>query len=169
MKKLISAAFIVFTLLVISGCGDGSSRAVDRHVDNYVPELLIYDIVDSYGNDSADPEYPFYEILDESVFDVYWEVNSLEDYTVTLILNDRPVPTGGIALHSQVCGAGRRCDQGGGWICDYFDDYMSCEDAVTPVDVLPLTRKTQNLYLVMNICDSDSPYCEYDYYSVIVE
>jgi hypothetical protein len=168
MTKFLSAAFIVFTLLVVSGCGgSSSSRAVEHH-EEYVPELLLFDIVDSEGRDSADAAYKDYYILEESVFDIFWEVNSLEDYTVTLMLNDSDSPVGAIPIHSQICGAGRRCDQGGGWICDYMDNSMSC-DGMNITDVYGKTRKTPYLYLILSICDYDSRYCEYDRYPVIVE
>lgn len=170
MKKL-SAILILLPLLLVTGCGGGSSsRVVEPVPENYVPELLLFDLVDSYGDESADYGYEYeYEIADESVFDVFWEANSLEDYTVNLYLNDASDPRGGILIHSQICGAGRRCDQGGGWICDYFDDSMSCDDSGVAKNVAPLTRRTPHLYLVLSICDLDSPYCEYDHFDVFVE
>ena len=169
MKNFLPAAFVALALLIMSGCGGGSSsRTIDPPPPDYVPELLLFDMVDSEGKDSADYGDIEYLILNESVFDVFWEVNSLEDYKVTLMLNDRDSPTGAIPIHSQICGAGRRCDQGGGWICDYLDDSMSCEGARI-ADVYPLTRKTPYLYLILSICDYDSAYCEYDYYRIIAE
>lgn len=178
MKKILSVAMIALFSLAISGCGD-DSVAADPHHDNYVPELQVFDLVDSYGTDTARAGHPPLALtpyLYDGVFDVYWEVDSLEDYTVTLSINDRPTLTNSLVIHSQVCGEGRRCDQGGNWICELTEDpvttdpYMSCDGSVFQQNIYPLIVKyPQQVYLFMEICDTNSNYCEYDYYPVTIE
>lgn len=174
MKKILSAAMIALCSLAFSGCG-GESRAVDDpHHDDYVPELRVFDLIDSYDTDTAKPNHPPLALspyLYDGLFDVFWQVNSLEDYTVTLRINNRPSLTNSLVVHSQVCGAGRRCDQGGNWICEYTKDfYMSCDGSSFERDIYPLVSKVPQLvYLLLEVCDSNSGYCEYDYYPVTLE
>jgi hypothetical protein len=173
MKKILLAAMIACISLAISGCGD-DSVAADPHHEDYVPELLLFDIIDSYDTDTAQPNHPPLALspyLYDGLYEIFWEVNSLEDYTVTLRINDRPTLTNSLVIHSQVCGAGRRCDQGGSWMCEYTNDfYMSCDGSSFERDIYPLVSSVpQQVYLFLEICDSDSGYCEYDYYPVTLE
>ena len=111
MKKMLLAAIIACISLAISGCGD-DSVAADPHHEDYVPELLLFDIIDSYDTDTAQSNHPPLALspyLYDGLYEIFWEVNSLEDYTVTLRINDRPTLTNSLVIHSQVCGAGRRC------------------------------------------------------------
>jgi hypothetical protein len=174
MKKILSTAIIALCSLAMSGCGGESHAVDDPHHDDYVPELRVFDLIDSYDTDTAKPNHPALALspyLYDGLFDVFWQVNSLEDYTVTLRINDRPSLTNSLKIHSQVCGAGRRCDQGGNWICEYTNDfYMSCDGSSVERDIYPLVSKVPQLvYLLLEVCDSNSGYCEYDYYPVTLE
>lgn len=174
MKKILSTAIIALCSLAMSGCGGESHAVDDPHHDDYVPELRVFDLIDSYDTDTAKPNHPALALspyLYDGLFDVFWQVNSLEDYTVTLRINDRPSLTNSLKIHSQVCGAGRRCDQGGNWICEYTNDfYMFCDGSSVERDIYPLVSKVPQLvYLLLEVCDSNSGYCEYDYYPVTLE
>ncbi len=174
MKKILSVAVLALFSVTLVGCGGSSSAVDDPHRDNYVPELRVFDIIDSYDTDTAKPNHPALALspyLYDGLYEIFWEVNSLEDYTVTLRINDRPTLANSLVIHSQVCGAGRRCDQGGGWICEYTNDfYMSCDGSTVERDIYPLVKKVPQLvYLLLEVCDSNSGYCEYDYYPVTLE
>lgn len=174
MKRILPTAMIACLSLVVAGCGDDSVAVDDPHHHDYRPELRIFDIVDSYGSDTAKPNYPTLALnpdVYEGVFDIYWEVNSLEDYKVTLWINDRATLTNSIRVHSQYCGAGRSCDQAGNWICQYYDNfYMSCDGGATESYISPLIKGwPQQVYMLLEVCDSNSGYCEYDYYPVTLE
>ncbi len=174
MKKILSIAVLALSFLTLSGCGGGSSAVDDPHHDNYVPELRVFDIIDSYDTDTAIPKHPPLALTPyryDGLYEIFWKVNSLEDYTVTLRINDRPVLANSLVIHSQVCGAGRRCDQDGSWICEYTNDfYMSCDGSTIEKDIYPLVAKVPQLvYLFLEVCDSNSGYCEYDYYPVTLE
>lgn len=173
MSKIVS----VFALLVLAGvltaCGGTSSAAHDPH-EEFVPELRAFDIIDSYDTDTAVPKYPPLYLTPyryDGLYEIFWAVDSLEDYTVNLRINDRASIAGSLLINSQVCGAGRRCDQSGNWICEYTTDfYMSCDNATREVDVYPLIQQLpQQVYLLLEVCDRNSGYCEYDYYPVTLE
>lgn len=174
MKKILSVAVFVLFSVTLTGCGGSSSAADDPHHDDYVPELRVFDIIDSYDTDTATPKHPPLALspyLYDGLYEIFWNVNSLEDYTVTLRINDRPTLANSLVIHSQVCGEGRRCDQAGNWICEYTNDfYMSCDGSTVEKDIYPLiTKVPQLVYLFLEVCDSNSGYCEYDYYPVTLE
>lgn len=172
MSNVVALFAVVLLASFVSACGGERSAAHDPH-DDYVPELRAFDIIDSYDTDTAVSNKPlalspyFYDGL----YEVFWAVNSLEDYTVSLRINDRASIAGSLLINSQVCGAGRACDQAGNWICEYTNDfYMSCDNSVREVDVYPLIRQLpQQVYLLLEVCDRNSGYCEYDYYPVTLE
>lgn len=173
MLTKLTAAILLSICVGLPGCG-GSSVAVDDPHEDYVPELRAFDIIDSYDIDTAAPNHPplaFSPYLYEGLYEIFWDVNSLEDYTVSLRINDRATLADSLVIHSQVCGAGRRCDQSGNWICEYTSDfYMSCDGSAHEIDIYPLIdRMPQTVYMFIEICDSNSGYCEYDYYPVTLE
>lgn len=174
MKKILSVAVFVLFTVTLAGCGGGSSAVDDPHHEDYVPELRVFDIIDTNDTDTAKPNHPHLEInpyRNDGIFGVFWEVNSLEDYTVTLHINDQPTLANSLKVHSQVCGAGRSCDQDGGWACTYTTDfYMYCDNSNFEQDVYPLLANSpQKVYLLLKVCDSNSGYCEFDYYPVFLK
>ncbi|WP_231591845.1 hypothetical protein [Cellvibrio sp. pealriver] len=170
MKKLLPAIGLLLCVNFLSGCGSETVAADDPH-ENYVPELRAFDIIDSYDTDTATPNHPPL-ILDpylyDGLFEVFWDVDSLEDYRVSVRINDRNTIENSIVVHSQWCGAGRSCDQSGNLICEYTSDFfMSCGNAAQERDIYPLIDQIpQKVYLFIEICDYNSGYCEYDYYPV---
>lgn len=173
MIKILPAVLVFFISICLSGCGSGTVAVEDPH-DNYVPELRAFDIIDSYDTDTANPNHPPLALspyLYDGLYEIFWDVNSLEDYTVTLRINNRTTIAGSLPIYSQVCGAGRQCDQSGNWVCEYTSDfYMSCEGSAREVDIYSLVNKVpQKVYLFVEICDTNSAYCEYDYYPVTLE
>lgn len=173
MSKILASFALVILPSVLVACGGSGSAASDPGED-YRPELRAFDIIDSYDTDTAIPNHPplalspyFYDGL----YEVFWAVDSLEDYTVSLRINDRASIAGSILINSQVCGAGRVCDQGGNWICEYTNDFfMSCDNSPREVDIYPLiSQLPQRVFLLLEVCDRNSGYCEYDYYPVTLE
>ncbi len=155
--------------MILSACG---GEAVERTY-NPAPTLVRFDIVDSYGTDTKFSTKPL--ALDpyivNGLFDVFWEVNSLYDYRINIRVNSTASIAGSLLIYSDICGAGRVCDQGGNLICEYTSDlYLSCNSARNPTDIAPLIKNIpQTLYLMLEICDLDSPSCGYKYYPVSMQ
>lgn len=173
MKKLFGLlmAFVSISLIACGG-GGGSTRVVTPQVINYTPELQHFDIVDSYGIDTAKPGTtpltidPYY---DGGLFDVFWEVNSLEDYRMNIRINDTAGVNNSLLIYSEICGLNRACDQGGGVICEYTANYMlSCNGSNNPRYIRELfpDGAPEGLHLVLEVCDLNSSYCAYDSYPV---
>lgn len=173
MTKNLPIAIVLVLSIGLFGCGS-ETVAVDDHHENYTPELRAFDIIDSYDTDTATPNHPPLALspyLYDGLYEIFWNVDSLEDYRVTLRINDRASINGSLPIYSQWCGAGRSCDQSGHWVCEYTNDfYMSCEGSAKEVDIYSLVKQVpQKVYLLIEICDSNSGYCEYDYYPVTLE
>ena len=105
------------------------------------------------------------------MFEIRWIASSLEDYRVRVSINDRPSLTDSVEIHNERCGAGLWCDRDGSLLCEYCVNLtLSCDRYSDPVDISYLFYTIpEDLYLFLEICDIDSPYCEYDYYPVTME
>lgn len=177
--KIFTLSILMMLLVGVTACG--GDRVASHHPEDFVPALQYFDVIDSYGVDTARTpraELALSPFEYNGLFEVFWQVNSLEDYTVSLKINDRPSLVDSITIHSEVCGENKWCDQAGNLVCEYTDDFlMACENASKFVDILPLFAADINgepvtpetLYLFLEICDYDSFYCEYDYYPVSMQ
>ncbi len=169
MNKVI-LLFAVFTSLFLTACGGDREPVYD---DNFVPELRSFDMIDSYDVDTSTSNAPLALSPNQynGLFEIFWKVNSLENYRVSLKINDRDTLYNSITIGSTVCGAGLVCDQSGNWVCEYTEDlFMNCDTSVRNVDIEPLfSTIPQKLYLLLEVCDIDSNYCEFDSYPVTME
>lgn len=169
MNKL-PLVFVILLSLLLVACDEEPVQVYD---DNPVPELRSFHMIDSYDVDTSNSNAALrlspYEY--EGLFEIFWKVNSLENYRVSLKINDRDTLSNSIAIGSTVCGAGLVCDQAGHWVCEYTDDlYMNCDTSIKDVDIEPLFNDIpKNLYLLLEVCDIDSNYCEFDSYPVTME
>lgn len=161
---------IMLCLGFLTACGGGGSGGGggEIHAYNPTPTLVRFDIVDSYGVDTAESNRPL-EIdpyIGNGLFDVFWRVNSLDDYRINIRVSSKPSVSNSILIYSEVCGAGRACDQGGGVICEYTSDsYLSCNNARIPTDIISLP---EDVYMILEVCDLNSSYCGYKYHPVFM-
>jgi hypothetical protein len=162
--------------VTLMGCGGGGGGTVyveDPRPINYTPELRSFNLFDSYDIDTrvdATTPLTLSPYLYDGLFDVFWGVNSLEDYHVELRINDIPDPQASFLIHRELCGAGLWCDQAGNLICEYTSDlYMACEGEPLVDISLLFPQIPEELYLILQVCDINSSYCEFDYYPVLME
>lgn len=169
MKKIIA---ILSMGLLLTACGGGGSHS-EPPPFNPKPTLLHFDIVDSYGVDTATSSEPLTinPYLYNGLFDIFWDVNSIEDYRINVRINDQPTVANSFLIYSEICGAGAACDQEGNVICEYTTDLtLSCNNASNPTDISALFNAIpQELYMVFEICDLDSAYCAFNFYPVLME
>ncbi len=149
-------------VLMLAGCGGGADVVVVQD-PNPTPTFKSFSIVDSYGVDSSVSSQPLAidPYKDDGLFDVFWWVSSVENYRINLYLNDRDALGGAILVYTDVCGNTGRCGNDGSAICQYTSDfYMACNDDTKETDIASLfTRVPQQMYLLMEVCDIDSPLC----------
>jgi hypothetical protein len=178
VSQSLSLAVLTLGVFLLVGCGGSGRSAGVVYADNpppvnYTPELYSFDLFDSYDVDTRVDSVtplalsPFYY---EGLFDIFWQANSLENYHLELRLNDRPSSYNSLLIHHEICGEGLWCDQAGSLICEYTSDlFMACESEPL-VDVSPLIQTLpQELYLILQVCDINSSWCEFDYYPVWME
>ena len=169
--KLFLTPIAIVSYLLLTGCGGAE---VELRVIDYTPTLHQFDVVDSYGVDTAKPgDLPLAinPYINNGLFDVSWQVNSLDDYRINIRINDYPSVSSSELIYSEVCGVGRACDQGGGVICQYTSDFtVSCNNSsrIPNIDYL-FKSVPQKLYLIMQVCDINSSNCEYQDYPVLME
>lgn len=167
MNKTI-ALMLVISSLLLTACGGGREAEVV-----YVPDIHRFDVVDSYGVDTAksNATLAINPYLDNGLFDIFWEVNSLEDYKVNILVNDIRSANRSFLVYSEVCGAGLACDQDGGVICQYTSDFtLSCNNSSRVADIGDLFLQVpQPLYLVLEVCDIHAYSCDYAYRRVVME
>lgn len=158
--------------LALTGCGGGGEVVVVQD-SNPSPTFKSFSIVDSYGVDSAVSSQPLAidPYKDDGLFDVFWWVGSSENYRINLYLNDRDALSGAIRVYSDVCGNTGRCGNDGNAICQYTSDfYMACNDDTKETDISGLfSRVPQQMYLLMEVCDIDSPLCTLRSHPVLME
>lgn len=166
--KILKLFALCASILAITACegGDGSGKFYTRSG----PELYGFSIVDSYGVDS-DQDFVSPLSIDPNVdggwFEIYWDVESHNDYTVEIALNDRADMRGAIVVGREYCGPRLACDDLGGHFCHYTkDNYLGCAWLDNEVhhnqkDVYDfLYEFPQPLYLNIRVCDLQGRFCE---------
>lgn len=168
MKTFLLAMVLGFILTACGGGGDDPDQ-----VYNPAPVLVGFDVVDSYGVDTGSSAAPLAlnPYKDDGLFDLFWRVNSLEDYRVNIYFNDSSALSNAILVYSDVCGYGHKCDQNGNLICQYTSDFfVACGNDFRQKDIGVLFRQVpQTVYLTFEVCDLDSPFCTNQYYRVSME
>lgn len=161
--------------ILLGGC---DSTTVVHAVDNDTGNLRLegFFLVDSFGtsNEYSAVQLELDPYHNDGVFDLYWDVDSYYDYSVTISVNDRPDIYGATILSSEVCGPDLWCDYTGQQICQYFEDYtMGCgldlweaEQYRESVDHLVETEP-DTLFINIEVCDEVDYYCELDSIEVL--
>ncbi len=175
MNKLITL-ILIGSLILLGGCREGHSR----YVDIPPPELEAFYIVDSYGVDTdLDPfTQPILDpFVDSGLFEVFWEVENDDGYFMELSINDRPFLAGREVISDEYCGPGQECDYFGELFCEYNADFtITCD---LPSEDFPgqrpayfdhlVTSLPQTMYLMLDICDTNSDLCELQIMDVVIE
>lgn len=161
-----------FLLLVISLALAACDGAVvtERHYDGG-PYLDGFHLVDSFYVNSEFEPYRTLELdpyVDDGLFEVYWYVDSFYNYRATISLNDRPTLRGALVVGTELCGPGRSCDYDGLQQCEYTPDfYVGCGiDAYEAQANLRSVEELfysvpENLYMLLEVCDTAGRRCEF--------
>lgn len=172
MKSLVATGLLALVLTACGGSGGGVVHVVDRPV-NYTPELRSFDLLDSYDVDTRYDDHTPLALNPyayEGLFDIFWRANSLEDFRLQVLVSDEPHPDDALLIYSERCGAGRQCDQGGSLICEYTPHFTMGCGLGPDVDISLLVRQVpQEVYLLLQVCDIDSTYCEFSHFPVWME
>lgn len=159
--------------VILSACDDEHSYSAYHHDE---PILQEFNIVDSYGNDSADSHAQYFRInpyVNRGNYEVYWHVDSDSPYQVEFLLGDSAYIDDATLLYSETCGdgLGYGCGDYGSQNCRFeLDDSISCGDWFDTTYIGHyLYFMPQPLYLFFQICDEFGDYCEYDFVELMFE
>lgn len=173
--SLVRIVALLAALLVLSGCDE---HYVHSHHTTVVtdprPLLDRFHMVDSYETDTGLGRY--YDLslnpyIWDGLFEVYWYASYARDYYAEVWINDRPSLRGARFIDDFYCGDGLNCDSYGSTLCQYTEDFfLSCSVANAGVDIGDLVYTLpQAMYLMVQVCDTGSTYCEYQHREVWLE
>jgi hypothetical protein len=179
MKAINFLLLLICGLLSGCGAGGGSGSNPPPPPVHYPPGLDAFHLVDSYGISSED--FPHSEMilnpyLDGGQFEFYWYADNIDDYTIELRINDVPDFYSSRLVSSDYCGPGLDCDRDGIQFCEYFADFsLSCaapgagtgSSRVYFDDMVYAVPET--LFLILDLCDTRTDYCEFQTREVIFE
>lgn len=163
--------------LALSACNGSVTVGNDYYRDNPDVSLRAFELVDSYGvNTEFDNETPLYiaPFIQGGHFDVVWRVRGRDNYIVELFVNDYPTAKNGRRIFEEYCGYGLYCDSHPYQYCDFTPSLdMICESSSDIVqsnyigDLL--YKRSQDLFLVLRVCDTSLSYCESEALEVTIE
>lgn len=164
--------WLLMSCAALSGCGAGSGGKDHHHPEplHYPPGLDAFHVVDSYGVSSE--EHPHSELVlnpyrDSGQFEIFWYADNMDDYTIELRINDSPEFYGSRLISSDYCGPGLDCDRDGIQFCDYFADFsVSCTAPGTTASTRVyfddlISALPERLFLILDLCDTRTDYCEF--------
>lgn len=163
---------LLFFATFLAACDDHSHHepVIER------PTIYSWEVVDSYGHSNVGYSHNGHgdysrsllvdHTIDRGYFELFWDVESYDDYSATIYINDYPGLVGAYQLDSTYCGHGLSCDEEGFAYCEYYSgsrDEISCSasnHAKPFIDVTNLfTYHPSELYLILEACNSHSGYC----------
>lgn len=167
--KLVSKIMVGLSVLALFGCDRGGP---DHHPVDVVhgPELYGFHMIDSFNVNSETDHVTPLELdpeIDGGLFDLFWYVESDQDYEVRIGVNDRPIMSGATIVATDICGWELPCDQDGSYICEYtLDGEIGCGLDLDEADYNLksinhlLEFYPQELYLNIEVCGLDVYSCE---------
>ncbi len=174
----LTLALLLITLL--SACGGEYHSEHEHYRDpvyvDYYPTLYSFDMIDTYGTHSAyeDIHLALSPYVNGGLFEVEWDVNYSDDYYIDLRINDINSIHGSRVITSEYCDPIFPCDRDQYQFCEYTPDfYVGCENSVgnyqedyigDMIHSIP-----QDLYFVLQVCDSQRFHCEYETLPVSME
>ncbi|WP_188151847.1 hypothetical protein [Teredinibacter waterburyi] len=196
--SLARLALVAMTTLFVAGCGeaqvgiqagyhddhydtsyyetDSSYHAADGWDDPFAPELLSVELIDSYGDSSADTPIQHLSIdpyIDDGLFELFWRAEAWDDYWAELYINDRPSFDGALFVDDQLCGLDLACDEDGVFFCQYTPGFTVLCDSGDEVGVVSISdlmlRVPEKLYVGVQLCDLYFETCEYQWQEVWFE
>ena len=154
--------FAIVLSALLYACG-GISSSDD-------PELNRFEIIDTDGSDSAtadESEISLSASENDGEFELYWDINTDDDYNYEVRINDDNELSGSLLLFSDLCDPDNSCHNNQNLECEYQSDLeIVCEDSsgderttdfssLIDEDDLP-----ENLFFIIEACDPFGFDCE---------
>ncbi len=174
---------IVLCSLTLMACGgtyyeEESYSYEDDYSHSYdEPELYQFHVIDTYETNTEfdnETHLALSPYINTGEFEIYWNADSDDDYFVEFYFNTSPNPIGGELISTEWCGPYEYCHDHQYQFCEYTPSlYLSCEsssgDYHSSYIGNRLTEVPQDAYLILQVCDSQFYYCEYEARQVSME
>lgn len=180
-RTIRTSVILLLIPLMLAACGGGEHHEDEHYYDDSYsqdePELYQFHVIDTYQTNSEfdhDTYLALSPYVNAGEFEVYWETESDDDYVVELLFNEHPSPVGALTISTQWCGPYDYCHDNQYQFCEYTSNlYLACEtssgDYQSNYIGDRLQTIPQNAYLILQVCDSNYFYCEYETRSVSME
>ena len=146
------------------------------HPASYPPTLYSVDMVDTYYTNSEydDEHLALSPYVNFGEFEVFWDMVSRGDFFVEMKVNTRSDAVGSRVITSDWCSPWSDCYSYQYQYCEYSTDfYLSCETPSGSVQAEyigdMLHTLPQDLYFILEVCDTSFIYCEYQSFPVLMQ
>lgn len=171
MFSLSKVALLLTGFLFITACHE-------HHEDHHQEYPIVqFDMVDTDGTNSS-----FESVYDLNIspyvnnghFELFWETLAYGNYSVEVRVNSWPSLIGSQLIYTELCGSLYLCDNTPILYCDYQTDFdIHCEgyfgnSQVGNIGHL-LTTIPQQVYFILDVCDNNTGYCDYQTLPVVME
>lgn len=174
---------IVLCSLALAACGgayveDESYYYEDNHHLSYdEPELKQFHVIDTYATNTEFDSETFLALspyVNAGEFEIYWDSDSDDHYFVEFFFNTRPTPIGGELISTEQCGPYDYCHSHQYQFCEYAPSlYLACESSSGDYHSTYIGHRLssipQDAYLILQVCDDQFYYCEYEARRVSME
>ncbi len=187
-KRLYTPALLVVLASLLAACGEGgysveseyyydSSHDSHYHATYDEPELYQFHVIDTYETNT---EFDTNTLLALSPyenggeFEIYWDTESRDEYVVEFLFNTQPSPFGARIVSQEYCGPYDYCDDNQYQFCEYTSNlYLACESSSGDYSERyigdQLETIPQDAYFILQVCDTQFFYCEYETRQVSME
>ena len=162
MNSLFKITFISLTALLLVNCGELTSS------DD--PELNRFEIIDTSGSDSATAPQSDISVStseNDGEFELYWDIDTDDDYSVEIRINDDDETAGSLLVFSDFCDPDDSCHDNQELDCEYQSDLeIVCEDSsgdetTTDLDIIvDEDDLPEDLFFILETCDPFGFDCE---------
>jgi len=170
----ISKVLLVCSLLILSACHDND---VEYYHDYSNYPIVQFDMIDTDGTHSS-----FGSVYDLNLspytnggrFELFWETLAYGSYKVDIRVNTWPSPIGSQRVYTDTCGTFHLCDETPILYCDYQTDFdIACEGVYGNYQIANighlLSDIPQRLYFILDVCDRDTDFCDFQALPVVME
>ncbi len=189
LHSSITRSFAIIVSVSLAACGGGYYEETyyeDRYYseshlyaddDHDIPTLYQFHVIDTYETNTefdTQTELAISPYVNSGLFEIFWETDSFDDYVVEFLFNTEASTIGASTVSRQYCGPYQSCHHQQYQFCEYTSNlYLACElpngDFQSRYIGAELVNIPQDAYFILQVCDSNYFFCEYQARPVSME
>ncbi len=190
MPKHLTTTLLAILSVSLAACGGGYYEEEVYYEDRYyeeehyyaddhhdAPTLYNFHVIDTYETNTefdTQTNLALSPYVNTGLFELFWDTDSFDDYVVEFLFNTQATPVGARTVSTQWCDPSRNCHDQQYQFCEYTANlYLACElsngDYQSRYIGNALATIPQDAYLILQVCDSNYFFCEYQARSVSME